>query len=359
MHPQEAESQGHRRTAPTRAQNIQKRVDKVKNDKTVLRGRLRVQRPKFRRFELKIQVAPSDNPMEEAHDTIVGIMRKLQATDKRLVIYPWYWKDATGAQPKMRTLVSPDSIPKTNDIKRYFPGLQIDKPSGGTFYTSVLLGMEKELEVIMEPSGSWLRNNGHGLFDQLTQSEQQFTVGWLLYSTRSMDTKRLQLALKQWCGFDVSARWQVINTGHNKDLKETDKIRAIHLRVDADIQEEALTLFGEIYSSTSKKHPLSHRMRLIPPIDRMMNPTNQDKFVELRNRQSRFNAAMIPIQTWEIEQLFVPGSSTKRPLHSFLMEIPSPSLRIPLCFTPWTNRRFEALASLSATPTTKHLPAPW
>ena len=117
----------------------------------------------------------------------------------------------------------------------------------------------------------------------------------------------------------------MINTGHNKDLKETDKIRAVHLRVDSDLQAEALDRLGKIYSSTSSDYPLGYALRMIPPMDRLMNPKHKDDFEELRLRQRNFTANMISVQSWEVAALFSASSSVTQTLHGLIMMLPSPT----------------------------------
>ena len=96
-----------------------------------------------------------------------------------------------------------------------------------------------------------------------------------------MDLKHLQQDLAKRLGYTVHARWQMVNTGHNKDLREEDKIRAMHLCVNDNLQEEAISDLAAIYSSSAKDFLLGHCMSLIPLVDRMMNPTNIAKFDEL------------------------------------------------------------------------------
>jgi hypothetical protein len=187
------------------------------------------------------------------------------------------------------------------------------------------MGTEKRLEVIMEDVGHWFRHNSHGLYLKHIQAEVQYVAGWLLYSSSNMDLSRLQRDIESRVGFPVHARWQMINTGHNWDLKEADKVRAVHLRVDSDLQAEALERLGEIYSSTSTNYPLGYTMRMIPPIDRLMNPQHKDAFEELRIRQRNFMANMVTVQSWEVAALFSASTVLSQTLHDLIMMMPSPN----------------------------------
>jgi hypothetical protein len=199
------------------------------------------------------------------------------------------------------------------------------REEGGTMYSSILLGTAKPLNEIMELSGDWFKRKKYGLYLKHIQAEQQSIIGWLLYSVQSMELARLQQALEQKLGFPIHARWQVVNTGHNKDLKQDDLIRAVHLRVDSHLQDEAQDALEEIYSSKASEFPLDYKMRLIPPKDRMQNPLNADAFEVLRLCQRNFISNMKMIQTWEIASLHTPSPNVPISLHMALMRIPSPN----------------------------------
>ena len=187
------------------------------------------------------------------------------------------------------------------------------------------MGTDKRLDTIMESTGFWFKENKAGIYIKHIQSEQVFNAGWLLYSVQSMDLKKLQRELEHRLGYSVHARWQMVNTGHNKDLRDEDKIRAIHLRVDDNLQEEALADLASMYSSTAKNFPLGHCMRLIPPVDRMMNPSNIAKFAELRHRQRNFQSNMSRISSWEIATLHSDSLRVPIDLQQRIMHVDSPS----------------------------------
>ena len=50
---------------------------------------------------------------------------------------------------------------------------------------------------------------------------------------------------------EVHATLQLINTDYDKDLQEEDKIKAIPLRIDSKLQDEASAKLAAIYSSSS------------------------------------------------------------------------------------------------------------
>ena len=118
-----------------------------------------------------------------------------------------------------------------------------------------------------------------------------------------MDTTKLQQQLEQRLGFPIHARWQIINTGNNRDLKKEDTHRALHFRVEQDLQDQALDMLEEMYSSGANSFPLADKMLLIPQKERMLNPKNSEAFKELRQRQGNFTANMCKVLSWEISAL--------------------------------------------------------
>ena len=177
----------------------------------------------------------------------------------------------------------------------------------------------------MEEVGHWFRHNKHGLYLKHIQAEHQFVIGWALYSTNTMDTTKLQQELEQRLGFPVHARWQIINTGNNRDLKKEDMHRALHFRVDQDLQDQALDMLEEMYSSGAKSFPLGYKMRLIPQKERMLNPKNAEAFEELRQRQGNFTANMRKVLSWEISTLYTQSDRVPIGLHDAIMAIQSPN----------------------------------
>ena len=123
------------------------------------------------------------------YETLLEILKKVASVDKRFALYPWAAKDAVGEKPAYKTLTSPDQLPQTwTQLKKYLPGI---RPwyEGGTVYSSICMGTDKNLETIMEDVGHWFRHNSHGLYLKHIQAEVQYVARWLLYSTSNMDLR--------------------------------------------------------------------------------------------------------------------------------------------------------------------------
>jgi hypothetical protein len=277
------------------------------------------------RFSLQLSISPSDDPEAEIHKAVVEVLNKFKSMDSKIVLYPYRASDCVGKAINPE-IVDFDRFPKRFSAMRpYLYGLS-DRFEQGTLYTSIYLAMEKKVDTFLTEASAWLRTTSHGGFYlHHVQAENMAVVGWLLYSMQTMDLARLQSELESKLCFAVQARYQIINTGRNKDLKDEDKIKAIHLRVDANLQDEALEMLGEIYSSSSKSFPLGHCMRMIPPVNKMMNPVNSNAFEELRYRQRSFQDSMTRILSYEVTTLFSDSHNVSLDLHDRLMGIQSPT----------------------------------
>jgi hypothetical protein len=294
-------------------------------------GQLPRSRKHVARFSLQLSIPPSDDPEAEIHKAIVDVLQKFKTMDSKIVLYPYRAADCIGKVSNPE-IVDFARFPKRFAAMRpYLYGLS-DKFVQGNLYTSIYLATEKAVDVFLSEASSWLRTTSHGgMYLHHVQAENMAVVGWMLYSMQTMDLSRLQSELETRLCFAVQARYQIINTGRNKDLKEEDKIKAIHLRVDANLQDEAREILGEIYSSSSKSFPLGHCMRMIPPVNQMMNPVNSTAFEELRCRQRAFQDSMIRILSYEVASLFTDSHNVSLHLHDRLMNIQSPSFKgVPL-----------------------------
>ena len=299
------------------------RITEVQNKIYDNENNLRLKRLHVARYDLVFNVEPTDDPESSTREKLMEIFSKLQAVDKTVVVYPWVATDATGGTPKFPSLTESQKFPTLwGELKKYFPGLRA-KEDGSRSYTSFWVGSNKSLTDIMESTGQWFKRNNSGMYLKQIQSEREHEVGWLLYSVESNNLEKLQKEWEKLAGFPIHARFQIINTGRNAKLAEDDKHKGIYIRVNEELAQEADDLFGEMYSSTQTKFPLNHTMRLIPPIARLANPNNKEKFEELRQRQGAFQANMVKIPAYEISRMETITKKTGGHLHEMLISIKS------------------------------------
>jgi len=59
----------------------------------------------------------------------------------------------------------------------------------------LLIGLSISLPKLVKNLSTWMRNKRYGLWKAYLQAEQPFSLGWLLFSTQSMDVELLKDAI--------------------------------------------------------------------------------------------------------------------------------------------------------------------
>ncbi len=269
------------------------------------------QRKYMLRYDLRLTIKPSEEPKKEVVRCLREVLSRIQSTDPSAVIYPWQISDA-----EADTIICQDDIPvQRQRLLRYFPGVRFDN-AGGSIYPSMWMGTNTDLALIMKHNGHWFQKQKHGVYKMHLQCEFPVMIGWLLRSVPSIDRNQLQQDIETKVGFPVHARWQIVNSGHERDDKPT---KAIHLRVDPRFQEEANQALGDLFRDSH--FPLGIDMRLIPPMNQVVNPSNFQKLADFRFCQRQFNDNMVSVPSSDISSL-IPNSRDTT-LRDFLMKIPS------------------------------------
>ena len=148
--------------------------------------------------------------------------------DSSLVILPW---NKNSSSPSLH---SNSTIPDTVMIlykylhKLFLPKKEIET----TIYPQLHLGHDVDFDTLRENIYPWVQINGRGLFYNMLQEEDGVEIGWLLYSTREMDTGASADEISDHLGVNVGLRWKVISTGAKK-LSKDNMIRALSLEVSA------------------------------------------------------------------------------------------------------------------------------
>jgi len=196
---------------------------------------------------------------------------------------------------------------------------------GGPLYVQVRLGHTRPISELLDNLGWWLRSEGHGLYERTIQAENSVTLGWLLYSTRSIDLPSLKEAIEASDPeLEVGLRWRLISLGTTGAIPVEQQVRAIHIEVDKSrigvIKPRLYRLYG---STSSDPFPNGVKLRLVPEITPQMGPSSRAKVDRLRNRQSSFVQFSLSAQTWEIATLDYVDPELGTSLRQLLMSIPS------------------------------------
>ena len=85
----------------------------------------------------------------------------------------------------------------------------------------------------------------------MQQEEDGVEIGWLLYSTREMDTGALADEIIDSIGFYIGLRWKVISTG-TKQLGQANMVRALAVECSAKIKWRCQHKLLQLYSRAIK-----------------------------------------------------------------------------------------------------------
>jgi hypothetical protein len=255
------------------------------------------------RYDFRINLPPSESGIaaQVLGDTLRDIFSQLWNEDSHMVIYPW-------SDTNLRThpaLVGVNELPASiGTLRRYFSRIN-PRPAGGQIYVLVRLGLNVPMSDIMESAGWWLKDRQHGFWPRAIQAEETVTIGWLLYSTRSMDLNVLQdKLLTDDPRLEVGLRWRLISLGQTGPIPKEQQVRAIHVEADKNQVDTVKPILYQIYGTSSQgPFPNGVKMRLVPEITPLMGPHSRAKIARLRNRQANFVEYSMAVTTWEIATL--------------------------------------------------------
>ncbi|WP_288992759.1 hypothetical protein, partial [uncultured Marinobacter sp.] len=253
------------------------------------------------RFDIKVKVTPSDTDAAGAlHSALVAVYDQIKTLDKRLVIYPWKQEDATSPPIHLAS-----EIPGRVSASKIYFNRARERANGGNLWVSIYCGHGKPFEELHEDIDWWLRANGFGWYSKTLQVENTKALGWLCYSTRTMDEETLTKAIYDAIGVVVGLRWRIISTG-GKYVPNMDPAlltRALHVEVDAENAEDDHAALKRLFPTQSATaFPLNIRLRLIPELTNLAI-RSKTKVGRLRARQANFTAAIQSVTTWELNQL--------------------------------------------------------
>ena len=283
-------------------------------------------RPIESRYELRVNVKPSNKADEELRSALVEYVTKLKEQDSSLVIHPWEDRENTPNQSgtcRWKSLTAPNQIPHTmQGLKKYFPRA-IPKTSGGQVYPSVHLGHTKTFSFLTEELGWWFQAERHGLWERQLQCESTYVVGWALYSTQAMHIPELRRELSSRIGCDIGIRWRTIQTDKSGPIPADQLAKALHFEVNKNDKRKAKQRLAEVYAKSATDFPLGIKLRLVWPLSDLMNFRTRTKVSALRIRQLQFCNHMAGMRTWELHSIDQPDEQTGLTLRKRLTAIRS------------------------------------
>jgi len=120
---------------------------------------------------------------------------------------------------------------------------------GSKGYMALLLGLSTPFVTFIKKLSPWCKEKKYGLWEASLQSEHPMSIGWLLFSTNTMDPAPLNEQIsKSIHDIPVGLHWKMINMGTQGQVKETDQVCALHLYVDELDAKMAKPLLSALYT---------------------------------------------------------------------------------------------------------------
>lgn len=254
-------------------------------------------------FSTRLVVPASDNPVLATHKVIDTFVKELHQADVGTEILPY-----TAYNALEKNLKVDKSIPKNIDaLKTWFDGIYIRKGAekGTTVYARILVGHDQEASTILDCMDAWLRKYKHGLYRCMVQKEQVTEIGWLLFSTRSMDAGALADEMQEVFKEEIGLKWKTIATGKGI-LTESQKVQALVVEVE---KKKERTMMSKLLKFYDRKHdkreeyPNGVRFRFIKDIKKCANAVEKAKCAECRYKQKRFQEVIRKTTVYDIEQI--------------------------------------------------------
>ena len=258
------------------------------------------------RATLKLCIPASDNPILKANNMLKEFFTQLQNSDSSVCIIPWLDEDAKTTD----IIEAASDIPtKLNELSTYHPRFFPGRPQQQHIaYAKVHLGHEEDFESISADVKYWLMSGNHGFYHNMLQAEQTEKIGWLLYSTKSIDAGALAEDLYDKFELQVGLRWMVIDTGTKGKIPNDKKVYALHVEAIKQekntVKKALLQLYSRSSWITSQDLPNGIRLRFVTPRREATSTHSITKLDRLRQRQKGFlNAVEQSESNWDILHL--------------------------------------------------------
>jgi len=133
--------------------------------------------------------------MVAVFDTLEDFMTHLVDEDPNFVVFPHNLSDYESVEDLPPPIETPDDLPgNIDEWLMYFPQEKLRISSRDT-YTTLLVRMSILLPKVVKNLSAWMRNKQFSLWKAYLQLEQPTSLGWLLFSTQSMDVELLKDAI--------------------------------------------------------------------------------------------------------------------------------------------------------------------
>jgi len=235
-----------------------------------------------------------DNPVTTMFEHLENFMIHMLEADAHFTVFPHNLSKYKSLEDLPEPLEDPDHIPgEVDEWLAYFPGAR-PCVSGGYTYTSALLGFREPFPTVIKATASWLHKSKFGLWKSSLQSKKPVSLGWLLFSTSTMDIDILRGKISLRIGLiPVRLRWKMISMWTQGSIPKEQQVKVLHLYVDELDTATAKPHLMEVYTSKLEPghhFPLQIRMQLVPEIDSILNTKGRTNMECLCACQNTWNA---------------------------------------------------------------------
>lgn len=301
--------------------------------------------PKKNRCNIRLWIPHSDNRVNAVYNVCKGYLRALITADATSGLIPNFERNRYTHE----ALVDPDKLPiKLSGIKVFFADWNFPRNTGDRgyyIYPHIYVGHTVEIEDLKADLYDWTQEpyNEHGFYVKMLQKELVREIGFLLYSTQAQDAGELRDRMKEDLNLEVGLRWKNIDSGARGLLREDQRVRALHVEVEASQVHTAFGTLSQLYNSKNKDrhdYPNGIRYRFVKLLKMCTNSTlDKPKVLKARETQKAFLAGVCTSTSWEIIQLDYQPIANQPTLRQMIMSINSsikPS--VPLFLSVDLNR---------------------
>jgi hypothetical protein len=257
----------------------------------------------FTRVELRVNITNATEPennLQKLHRHLVEILTTLRESDPIVKVIPW-------KEQQQYAEIDASNIPKhQSGITRFFN--RIMPKNEGSAYADMRIKHTRQFGDIMNDIQLWLSNNRHGIYFQTLQCENTTNIGWLLWSFRRIESKKLEEELWGLYNINVALKYQNIAVSTNRnETGNKEVVKALHIWVNREEADKATKMFHEnVYPMTADHFPLGIVLQFVPHIRRFKEKI--DRFRKAWSKQQILlngieNDRNISATSWEIISL--------------------------------------------------------
>jgi hypothetical protein len=239
-------------------------------------------------FDIKVKLERSDDPWDELIGATKDIFIQLWKMDPTIKIFVY---------EKAEQIKDPSYIANATDFRKinfftfdkyFFWGAPL--PLGGSQTLNVLMTHTVEFNTIMKQIGPIMMGMKCGVYMRTLQAEKTTTIGWAYMTTKNTNKQTLAEAITRKIRIPIGLQWRVITTGMaGGEIKEEDKVQAIHFEVeDCDIQYAKRMLNEMYHHSQTDGFPLEMKFRFMPIFANVPNTEGQNNLMTMIGYQRRY-----------------------------------------------------------------------